>query len=284
MSSPGVRHRHPEQQLRVRAGHELDLERPQLVGPVGLDLDRLVLEPVQRHQTHQRARPVGLAAEPPGDRGRVHSVVEVRVPDQHPDRSPLARAGSARAPRDRAPPGGAAAGCSAAPARRRDRCRGPCPRRRAGTPTPPATRSRDPRAAPALRASSSRSADASSRCWRPPGRGRAAISPRWRTGCGTRRSYAARTRASAEQPHLVGADLDRARLLLLPRGAREGRLALAAQVEQRLSEQPGDQREVLAQLLGDPRRPQARRRGGTAAAAARAGRRGCGAVRCRGPW
>ena len=36
-----------EQQLRVDAGREADLERAQLVGPVGLDLDRLLGEAVQ---------------------------------------------------------------------------------------------------------------------------------------------------------------------------------------------------------------------------------------------
>ncbi len=74
-----------EQQLRVDAGREADLERAELVGAVGLDLDRLLGEAVQPHQRHQRVRAVGLAAEAAGDRRRVDRVVEVGVADEHAD-------------------------------------------------------------------------------------------------------------------------------------------------------------------------------------------------------
>jgi hypothetical protein len=77
-----------EQQLRVDAGGEADLERPQLVDAVGLDLDRALGEPVQRHQVDQRRRSVGVAAEADGDRRRVDRVVEVGVPDEDADHLP----------------------------------------------------------------------------------------------------------------------------------------------------------------------------------------------------
>ena len=67
------------------AGREADLERAQLVGAVGLDLDRLLGEAVQAHQVDQRVRAVGLAAEAPRDRRRVDGVVEVGVADEHAD-------------------------------------------------------------------------------------------------------------------------------------------------------------------------------------------------------
>ncbi len=74
-----------EQQLRVDAGGEADLERAQLVGPVGLDHDRPLGQAVQRHQVQQRVRAVGLAADAPGDRRGVDGVVEVGVADEHAD-------------------------------------------------------------------------------------------------------------------------------------------------------------------------------------------------------
>ena len=80
--------REAEQQLRVGAGREADLERAQLVGAVGLDLDRPLGQAVQRHQVDQRARAVGLAAEAPGDRRRVDRVVEVGVADEDADGLP----------------------------------------------------------------------------------------------------------------------------------------------------------------------------------------------------
>ena len=80
-----VGHGHPEQQLRVGAWREADLEGAELIGPVGLDLDGLAGEAVQRHQPDQRVRSVGPAPEPAGDRRRVDGVVEVGVADEHPD-------------------------------------------------------------------------------------------------------------------------------------------------------------------------------------------------------
>ena len=65
------------------AGGERDLERAELIGPVGLDLDRLPGEAVQSHQGDQRVRSVGRAAEAAGDRRRVDGVVEMGVADEH---------------------------------------------------------------------------------------------------------------------------------------------------------------------------------------------------------
>jgi hypothetical protein len=80
--------REAEQQLRVQAGGEGDLERTQLVGPVGLDLDRPLGLAVERHQVDQRARAVGRAIEALGERRRVERVVEVVWPTSTPTTSP----------------------------------------------------------------------------------------------------------------------------------------------------------------------------------------------------
>jgi hypothetical protein len=65
-----------QQQFRVHAGSEADLKRAELVGPVGLNVHRLVSEPVQRHQVDQRVRAVGAAAEASCNLRRVDDVVE----------------------------------------------------------------------------------------------------------------------------------------------------------------------------------------------------------------
>ena len=79
----------PEEQLGVPARDEADDEGPQLIGVVGDDLDGAVAEAVQAHEARERVRAVGLRAEAAHDRGRVHGVVEVRVPDE--DAGDLAR-------------------------------------------------------------------------------------------------------------------------------------------------------------------------------------------------
>ena len=93
--SPAIGTATPSRSLECALGVNGDLEGPELVGAIRLNLDREIAEVVQAHELRQRGGAIRGAAKLPRHGRCVHRVIEVRMPDEDAHRLSLRGGGTA---------------------------------------------------------------------------------------------------------------------------------------------------------------------------------------------